>query len=143
MHPRAARRRLEVDGAPDAAGANPHPESGKSRGTFFGLSPATVQLCASTCSATIGYRRAPRAQTVDDTTFETPAGARRTNRGTPHHSDSAALGAPGNGAAGVSLWIFAALLVPFFLTAPWWARRHRSATFRRLLSVVLRLERPG
>jgi hypothetical protein len=61
----------------------------------------------------------------------------------PAPQESSMLGAPGNGAPGVSLWAFAALLVPFFLTAPWWARRHRSAAFRRLLSVVLRLERPG
>jgi len=61
----------------------------------------------------------------------------------PGPQESSLLGAPGNGAPGVSLWAFAALLVPFFLTAPWWARRHRSAAIRRLLSVVLRLERPG
>jgi hypothetical protein len=61
----------------------------------------------------------------------------------PAPQESSMLGAPGNGAPGVSLWAFAALLVPFLLTAPWWARRHRSAAFRRLLSVVLRLERPG
>lgn len=78
-----------------------------------------------------------------------PRHVRDAGRRAPHEprdpapQDSAALGAPGAGAAGVSLWIFAALLVPFFLTAPWWARRHRSATLRRLLSVVLRLERPG
>jgi hypothetical protein len=61
----------------------------------------------------------------------------------PGPQESSLLGAAGNGAPGVSLWAFAALLVPFFLTAPWWARRHRSAAIRRLLSVVLRLERPG
>jgi hypothetical protein len=61
----------------------------------------------------------------------------------PGPQESSLLGAPGNGAPGGALWAFAALLVPFFLTAPWWARRHRSATLRRLLSVVLRLERPG
>jgi hypothetical protein len=61
----------------------------------------------------------------------------------PGPQESSMLGAPGNGAPGVSLWAFAALLVPFFLTAPWWARRHRSVALRRLLSVVLRLERPG
>src|SRR4029077_486827 len=61
----------------------------------------------------------------------------------PAPQESSMLGAPGNGAPGVSLWAFAALLVPFFLTAPWWARRHRSAAIRRLLGVVLRLERPG
>jgi hypothetical protein len=53
------------------------------------------------------------------------------------------LGAPAGASVGGLLWIFVALLVPFALTAPWWARRHRSAVFRRLLSVVLRLERPG
>jgi hypothetical protein len=61
----------------------------------------------------------------------------------PGPQESSLLGAAGNGAPGVSLWAFAALLVPFLLTAPWWARRHRSAAIRRLLSVVLRLERPG
>ena len=61
----------------------------------------------------------------------------------PGPQESSLLGASGNGAPGVALWAFAALLVPFFLTAPWWARRHRSAAFRRRLSVVLRLERPG
>jgi hypothetical protein len=60
---------------------------------------------------------------------------------TPHQS--ALLGAPTGASTGGSLWIFAALLVPIALTAPWWARRHRSAVLRRLLSVVLRLERPG
>jgi hypothetical protein len=61
----------------------------------------------------------------------------------PTPQQSPMLGGPAGAATGGSLWIFAALLVPFALTAPWWARRHRSVVLRRLLSVVLRLERPG
>src|SRR4029453_10638446 len=61
----------------------------------------------------------------------------------PGPQDSSLLGAPGNAAGGLSLAAFAALLIPFFLTALWWARRYHPAAFRRLLGVVLRLERPG
>ena len=55
---------------------------------------------------------------------------------------------PGAGAGpspggGGSLWVFAALLIPFALTAPWWARRHGPSAFRRLAGVVVRPERPG
>jgi hypothetical protein len=53
------------------------------------------------------------------------------------------LGAAPSGAAVGSLWIFAALLIPFALTAPWWARRYGPSGFRRLMGVVVRLERPG
>jgi hypothetical protein len=55
----------------------------------------------------------------------------------------AALGAAVGGSSGSSLWIFGALLVPFFLTAPWWARRQRPSAVRRLMGVVFRLDRPG
>ena len=52
--------------------------------------------------------------------------------------------ASGNGSGdGGSLWVFAALLIPFALTAPWWARRHGPSTLRRLTGVVVRPERPG
>jgi hypothetical protein len=34
-------------------------------------------------------------------------------------------------------------LIPFALTAPWWARRQRPSAIRRLMGVVSRLERPG
>jgi hypothetical protein len=53
------------------------------------------------------------------------------------------LGAAPSGAGVGSLWVFAALLIPFALTAPWWARRYGPSSFRRLMGVVLRLERPG
>ena len=55
----------------------------------------------------------------------------------------AALGAAPGGTSGVSLWVFAALLIPFLLAAPWWARRHGPSVVRRLTGVVSRLERPG
>jgi hypothetical protein len=53
------------------------------------------------------------------------------------------LGAAPTGAGVGSLLTFAALLIPFALTAPWWARRHRLSVLRRLTGVVSRLERPG
>ena len=53
------------------------------------------------------------------------------------------LGAGVGGTGGGSLWVFAAALIPFLLTAPWWARRQRSSAVRRLMGVVSRLERPG
>jgi hypothetical protein len=53
------------------------------------------------------------------------------------------LGAAPSGAGVGSLWVFAALLIPFALTAPRWARRYGPSSFRRLMGVVLRLERPG
>jgi hypothetical protein len=55
----------------------------------------------------------------------------------------AALGAAPGGSSGGSLWVFVGLLLPFFLTAPWWARRQRPSVVRRLMGVVSRLERPG
>jgi hypothetical protein len=55
----------------------------------------------------------------------------------------ASLGAAAGGGTAGSLWVFAALLLPFFLTAPWWARRERPSVVRRLMGVVSRLERPG
>jgi hypothetical protein len=54
----------------------------------------------------------------------------------------AAAGASSSSGGG-SLWVFAALLIPFALTAPWWARRHGPAALRRLTGVVVRPERPG
>jgi hypothetical protein len=60
----------------------------------------------------------------------------------PLPQDSSALGAPPGAPAGGSLWVFAALLIPFALTAPWWARRERLSVVRRLTGLVLRLERP-
>jgi hypothetical protein len=55
----------------------------------------------------------------------------------------AALGAAAGGSAGGSLWVFGLTLLPFFLTAPWWARRERLSVIRRLMGVVSRPERPG
>jgi hypothetical protein len=117
--------------------------SGKSRAFFLWASPGTPEavgrvLPSSGWVATSSARSDRGRRHVRDAGRRAPHEPRD-----PAPQDSAALGAPGNGAAGVSLWAFAALLVPFLLTAPRWARRHRSATFRRLLSVVLRLERPG
>jgi hypothetical protein len=116
---------------------------GKSSATSFALSRGTARatwLAASSASpAESGsIRSASGRRDVRDAGRRAPQEPRE-----PGPQESSLLGAPGNGAPGVSLWTFAALLVPFFLTAPWWARRHRSAAFRRLLSVVLRLERPG
>jgi hypothetical protein len=54
----------------------------------------------------------------------------------------AAAGASSGGGGG-SLWIFAALLIPFALTASWWARHYGPSAFRRLAGVVVRPERPG
>jgi hypothetical protein len=59
----------------------------------------------------------------------------------PQAPVSLAAGVGGTG--GGSLWVFAAVLIPFLLTAPWWARRQRSSAVRRLMGVVSRLERPG
>jgi hypothetical protein len=53
------------------------------------------------------------------------------------------LGAAPSGAGVGGLWVFATLLIPFALTAPWWARRYGPSGFRRLMGVVVRLERPG
>ena len=116
---------------------------GKSRATAFavshGAARATWLAAASGNPAESGSIRSESGRhDVRDTGRRAPQEPRE-----PGPQESSLLGAPGNGAPGVSLWAFAALLVPFFLTAPWWARRHRSATIRRLLSVVLRLERPG
>jgi hypothetical protein len=61
----------------------------------------------------------------------------------PLPQDSTSLGAAGGPPSGVSLWVFAALLIPFALTAPWWARRERLSAVRRLAGLSLRLERPG
>jgi hypothetical protein len=54
----------------------------------------------------------------------------------------AAAGASSGGGGG-TLWIFAALLIPFALTASWWARHYGPSAFRRLAGVVVRPERPG
>jgi hypothetical protein len=48
-----------------------------------------------------------------------------------------------SGGGGGSIWIFAALLIPFALTASWWARHYGPSAFRRLAGVVVRPERPG
>jgi hypothetical protein len=116
---------------------------GQSRATSLAVSRPTARatwLAAS--SGSPAESRSIRSESgrrdVRDTGRRAPQEPRE-----PGPQESSLLGAPGNGAPGVSLWAFAALLVPFFLTAPWWARRHRSAAIRRLLSVVLRLERPG
>jgi hypothetical protein len=53
------------------------------------------------------------------------------------------LGAAAGGMGSGSLWVFATFLIPFLLTAPWWARRQRPSAVRRLMGVVSRLERPG
>jgi hypothetical protein len=60
----------------------------------------------------------------------------------PPQAPSSAGAAGGSGGGG-SLWAFAGLLIPFLLTALWWARRHRPSAVRRLMGVVSRLERPG
>ena len=116
---------------------------GQSRATSFAVSRGTARatwLAASSGSpAESGSIRSESGRRdVRDTDRRAPQEPRE-----PSPQESSLLGAAGNGAPGVALWAFAALLVPFFLTAPWWARRHRSAAIRRLLSVVLRLERPG
>jgi hypothetical protein len=59
----------------------------------------------------------------------------------PQAPSSAGAGA-GAGGGGWPL-LFAAVLIPFALTAPWWARRQRPSAVRRLMGVVSRLERPG
>jgi hypothetical protein len=114
----------------------------KSSATSLAVSRGTARatwLAASSSGSQAGSIRSESGRhDVRDTGRRAPQEPRE-----PGPQESSLLGAPGNGAPGVSLWAFAALLVPFFLTAPWWARRHRSATIRRLLSVVLRLERPG
>jgi hypothetical protein len=116
---------------------------GKSSATSLAASRRTAR--ATWLAASGGSPAEPRSirsesgrRDVRDTGRRAPQEPRE-----PGPQESSLLGAAGNGAPGVSLWAFAALLVPFFLTAPWWARRHRSAAIRRLLSVVLRLERPG
>ncbi|MFL5944993.1 MAG: hypothetical protein ACJ74C_06085 [Gaiellaceae bacterium] len=53
------------------------------------------------------------------------------------------LGASTGTSGGGSLVAFAALLIPFLLAAPWWARRERLSAVRRLMGVVSRLDRPG
>ena len=117
---------------------------GKSRATSLAVSRGTARatwLAASSSGSPAesgSIRSESGRRDVRDTDRRAPQEPRE-----PGPQESSLLGAPGNGAPGVSLWAFAALLVPFFLTAPWWARRHRSAAIRRLLSVVLRLERPG
>ena len=117
---------------------------GKSRATSLDLSRGTARATwlAASSSGTSAESGSIRSESgrrdVRDTGRRGPQEPRN-----PGPQESSLLGAAGNGAPGVSLWAFAALLVPFFLTAPWWARRHRSAAIRRLLSVVLRLERPG
>jgi hypothetical protein len=54
----------------------------------------------------------------------------------------AAAGASSGGGGG-PIWVFAALLIPFALTASWWARHYGPSAFRRLAGVVVRPERPG
>jgi hypothetical protein len=61
----------------------------------------------------------------------------------PHDPNSAGLASGVAPVGGGSIWVFAALLVPFALTAPWWARRHRPSALRRLVGIALRSERPG
>jgi hypothetical protein len=60
----------------------------------------------------------------------------------PPRAPSSAGADPGTGGGG-SVLLFAAVLIPFALTAPWWARRQRPSAIRRLMGVVSRLERPG
>jgi len=80
-----------------------------------------------------------------------PRSARRSDSRAPRdprapmpHDPPPTLGAAAGASTGGSLWIFAALLIPFALTAPWWASRQRpSGLLRRLMDVLLRLERPG
>jgi hypothetical protein len=60
----------------------------------------------------------------------------------PPQAPSSAGSGAGSGGGG-SLLLFAAVLLPFVLTAPWWARRQRPSAVRRLMGVVSRLERPG
>jgi hypothetical protein len=63
----------------------------------------------------------------------------------PFQHDPTGLGAAsGTGSGGgTSFWFFGLLLLPFALAIPWGIRRQRSSAVRRLMSVVLRPERPG
>jgi len=54
----------------------------------------------------------------------------------------AAAGASSSGGGG-SLWVFAALLIPFALAGSWLARHYGPSAIRRLTGVVVRPERPG
>jgi hypothetical protein len=48
-----------------------------------------------------------------------------------------------SGGGGGSLWVFAALLIPFALAGSWLARHYGPSAIRRLTGVVVRPERPG
>jgi hypothetical protein len=63
----------------------------------------------------------------------------------PFQHDPTGLGAASGAASGggTSFWFFALLLLPLALAIPWGIRRDRSSAVRRLMSVVLRPERPG
>jgi hypothetical protein len=61
----------------------------------------------------------------------------------PQQQVPTALGAAPGGASGGSLWLFAALLTPLFLTLPLVGRPQCSSAVRRLMGFVSRLERPG
>lgn len=85
----------------------------------------------------------------DSSRRKEPGASKKTKQLTPRDGQlppqpklpGAAAGSSSGG--GGSPWVFAALLIPFALTAPWWARRHGPSAFRRLAGVVVRPERPG
>jgi epidermal growth factor receptor substrate 15 len=85
----------------------------------------------------------------DSSRRKEPGASKKTTQPTPRDGQLPpqpklpGAGAGTSSGGGGSLWVFAALLIPFALTAPWWARRHGPSAFRRLAGVVVRPERPG
>jgi hypothetical protein len=121
----------QLSGA-DSAAAKKRGDSSGWDGARTVLAPAMFQRSLSGPAKTSSARTSSR-----------PEPQLPQNRPGPVPRPSALLGGSAGSATGGSLWTFALLLTPFALTAPWWARRAGSSVLRRLMSVALRLERPG
>jgi hypothetical protein len=108
--------------------------------------------CASTVSSALALAQdltVWSSSPGEDSSRKEPGASKKTKQPTPRDGQlppqpklpGAAAGSSSSG--GGAPWVFAALLIPFALTAPWWARRHGPSAFRRLAGVVVRPERPG
>jgi len=111
--------------------------------------------CASSASAAVMLEQEAtiwsRSEDRDPSSPSTESGASKEKKqGAPRDGQlprapelpGAAAGASSGGGGG-PIWVFAALLIPFALTASWWARHYGPSAFRRLAGVVVRPERPG